>query len=423
MARILRNLRINDVSSVDVGAGRGVRVVLTKRAAPYNKSLTFGKELPAEVEAYLKREFTQAERDDAAASGAALDDGSFPVKTVADLHNAIQAVGRAKDPEKAKAHIKARAAALGATSALPDSWSKRHIPDDSSELLKHANEAIAALDLSVQSILADDAVTEKAAAIAKTYRQFHEHLAGLDGGSQTTESEMTTTVPDALKKLIDEAVAKAVAAKDAEIKAISKLLNIAKMSEKHQAFHDNLSADAKDKFSEMTPEERDAEMEKTKKRAESDPVVKAMQQENADLRKRLEKIEGDSELTIAKSDAKALGMIGEEAGEVLMKARHGDKPAMQKLEAHMVAMTKKLTEAQRTGQIFTEFGKTGKAAVTGADGGSAADELTAKAAEMRKANPNLTEAQAYTKAYLDPANADLKQREIDDRMNKIHRAA
>jgi hypothetical protein len=31
LRRILRNLRIEDVSSVDAGAGRGVRVVLTKR--------------------------------------------------------------------------------------------------------------------------------------------------------------------------------------------------------------------------------------------------------------------------------------------------------------------------------------------------------------------------------------------------------
>jgi hypothetical protein len=31
MARILRRLKITDVSSVDAGAGRGVRVVLTKR--------------------------------------------------------------------------------------------------------------------------------------------------------------------------------------------------------------------------------------------------------------------------------------------------------------------------------------------------------------------------------------------------------
>jgi hypothetical protein len=33
MARIIRNLKIDDVSSVDVGAGRGVKVVLLKRDA------------------------------------------------------------------------------------------------------------------------------------------------------------------------------------------------------------------------------------------------------------------------------------------------------------------------------------------------------------------------------------------------------
>ena len=62
----------------------------------------------AEVE---KREFTEAEREAASESGAAMPDGSFPIKTVKDLKNAIQAFGRAKDPAKAKAHIKARAKA------------------------------------------------------------------------------------------------------------------------------------------------------------------------------------------------------------------------------------------------------------------------------------------------------------------------
>ena len=33
MPRLLKELRIDDVSSVDVGAGRGVKVVLTKRKA------------------------------------------------------------------------------------------------------------------------------------------------------------------------------------------------------------------------------------------------------------------------------------------------------------------------------------------------------------------------------------------------------
>jgi len=73
----------------------------------------------AEVE---KREFTDAEREAAADTGAAMPDGSFPIKTVKDLKNAIQAFGRAKDPAKAKAHIKARAKALGKENLIPDNW-------------------------------------------------------------------------------------------------------------------------------------------------------------------------------------------------------------------------------------------------------------------------------------------------------------
>lgn len=69
-----------------------------------------------------KRQFTQAERDDAADKNQALPDGSFPIKSVADLKNAIQAIGRAKDPAKAKAHIKARAKALGKESLIPEGW-------------------------------------------------------------------------------------------------------------------------------------------------------------------------------------------------------------------------------------------------------------------------------------------------------------
>jgi hypothetical protein len=77
---------------------------------------------PTQFAEILKRKFTQDERDDAADSGAALPDGSFPIKTKDDLSNAIQAFGRAKDPAAAKAHIIKRARALGAVSMLPDAW-------------------------------------------------------------------------------------------------------------------------------------------------------------------------------------------------------------------------------------------------------------------------------------------------------------
>jgi hypothetical protein len=47
---------------------------------------------------------------------------SFPIPDVEHLKKAIRAVGRAKDPAKAKAHIKSRAKALKKTELIPDSW-------------------------------------------------------------------------------------------------------------------------------------------------------------------------------------------------------------------------------------------------------------------------------------------------------------
>lgn len=70
----------------------------------------------------VKRKFTSDQRDKAASAGQAMDDGSFPIKNEEDLKNAIQAHGRAKDPDAAKKHIIARAKALGLTRLLPDGW-------------------------------------------------------------------------------------------------------------------------------------------------------------------------------------------------------------------------------------------------------------------------------------------------------------
>ena len=83
--------------------------------------ITDGKADEPEVE---KREFTDAERAEAADAGQAMPDGSYPIKTVKDLKNAIQSYGRAKDPAKVKAHIMARAKALGKESMIPENWSK-----------------------------------------------------------------------------------------------------------------------------------------------------------------------------------------------------------------------------------------------------------------------------------------------------------
>jgi hypothetical protein len=70
----------------------------------------------------IKREFSDDKRQELAAKGKAMPDGSYPIENENDLHNAIQSYGRAKNPKAVKAHIITQAKALGAEDALPESW-------------------------------------------------------------------------------------------------------------------------------------------------------------------------------------------------------------------------------------------------------------------------------------------------------------
>ena len=68
------------------------------------------------------RDFSPEQRRELADKGLALTDGSFPIVTLADLSNAVQAWGRASNQALAKKHIIKRAKALGATDRLPEDW-------------------------------------------------------------------------------------------------------------------------------------------------------------------------------------------------------------------------------------------------------------------------------------------------------------
>lgn len=80
---------------------------------PYQKSL-----MPDSV----KKDYSDKDRKTMATNGQAMPGGGYPIKTVQDLKNAIQAIGRAKDRAATIAHIKARAKALGQEALIPDSW-------------------------------------------------------------------------------------------------------------------------------------------------------------------------------------------------------------------------------------------------------------------------------------------------------------
>lgn len=67
-------------------------------------------------------EFTKEQRKKLAENKEAMSDGSFPIRNVVDLKNAVKAYGRAKNKDKAMAWIKKRAKVLQAESYLPEEW-------------------------------------------------------------------------------------------------------------------------------------------------------------------------------------------------------------------------------------------------------------------------------------------------------------
>lgn len=86
----------------------------------------------------LKAMYSEEQRTSMAEEGMALEDGSFPIKNVNDLKNAIMAYGRAKDKAKAKAHIMKRAEELDAADMIPESWTEK---DDEDEVEIKADDA------------------------------------------------------------------------------------------------------------------------------------------------------------------------------------------------------------------------------------------------------------------------------------------
>ena len=73
-----------------------------------------------DVFAYISRDT----REELAKKGEALSDGSYPIRNVEDLKNAIQSYGRSKESDRAKVrkHIVKRASALKVRHMVPEEW-------------------------------------------------------------------------------------------------------------------------------------------------------------------------------------------------------------------------------------------------------------------------------------------------------------
>ena len=426
----LKGLTVDEISLVDAPANPGAVALLYKRRDPT---------MDAAATAYLKRSFSDDERRKLASSGAALPDGSFPIENVEDLHNAVKLAGHASDPARAKAHVRARAKALDAEAAIPDAWKREPgaldrlltrlglakrvpateiDPDTYSDAAADAvDKATDALGVSIASILADAAITDKAPAIQKSLAEFRTHLGD--------------AVPDQIEKAMrDVAQAAGVIEKDdhpmptieelsATVEALTKRLadaeaavDVNKLSDKHKKFHDSLKTeDAKAKFAAKSADERDKQMEgkgdndgdeACKRQIEAENLAKALEH-TAALEKRLATFEAEREIMLMRKRATDIG-VGEAQAEVLLKASQGDATAFDAV----LGMLKAATAQARTGGVFKEFGTT----QGGGTGAGARGEIEAMAETLTKADPTLSIIQA--RVAVRKTHTALAQRERDE---------
>lgn len=126
-AGVMTKFRIGELSGVDRPAQEGAVAVIMKARG-----------VDMDWDPVMKRNFSDSKRKELADSGKALPDGSFPIENEGDLHNAITAVGRAKDEGKAKAHIISRAHAMGMAGALPSDWVSKGVTNMDGALIRKA---------------------------------------------------------------------------------------------------------------------------------------------------------------------------------------------------------------------------------------------------------------------------------------------
>lgn len=455
MPKVLSRLKISRVAHVDRGAGEGVKVMLIKRDEGHDPN-------DVETDAYLKREFSEEQRQRAAESGSALADGSYPVENEQDLRNALKAYGRGNDKPAVKAHIMRRARSLGRSDLIPDKWkeskakavsaitkflgwagiAKDAVDFDEAQANQEANEyaqgvlcevdeATCSLREAICSIMSDPTVTDKQAAVEESLEQFRQHLQGVmpeglenamaaagliaAGYTATPGGALTKGDGTVAEKTKDE-LDKEAAEKAKTEKTAKRLEAVFKMSGAHAAFMNNDDATmpegGKEAFTDMSADERDAHMKKhpiadAKKKRDEELVAALPPEMQATLKRAAEdsvtlaSLQKSAEIT---SFAKRCGEIGlaETHAETLYKAHHGDGAAVTALEDLL-----KAANAQAdAGTVFSEFGtrQQQKSEIGG--------EIDAIVKTMQAADPKLTKDAAVLKIAesREPAHRELWKR-------------
>ncbi|MGH9675711.1 MAG: hypothetical protein ACRD36_01300 [Candidatus Acidiferrum sp.] len=210
------------------------------------------------------------------------------------------------------------------------------------------------------------------------------------------EVAMTQTLHE-LTKALDDINMKCKAAELALKKAEGELA-LLKMPDAHRQYIEDAGMSESEKAAFIAKSDADRNAHIT-----SNPAVQRLP---ANIVKALDDAKRDREILMTLQEKDAIETFAKRAvalgcprafGEVLRKASQGNPEAFAKIEETIAALNQQV----KTGKLFDEFGTASPGAAT------AYDAIKAKADELRKAMPQLTPEQAFSKVYMDHANRDL----------------
>jgi hypothetical protein len=303
--------------------------------------------------------------------GEAMSDGSYPIANVADLENAIQSFGRAKDKAGTKAHIITRAKALGASDKLPADWTTKVAKD----ALTDAGDGI---------ITAGDLTGDP-----------------VDKGKDSQMSDELKKVADLEKAVAELTKSNAEIVKRAE-KAEADLVKANSLTPAEQNFASGLNAGDKAKFMASEADERKTQMSKAAEadaevyksadgqvfRKSDDPRLVAMAK-RADESEKLAKAERDAR-EMGEFTKRAETELTQLPGEVVAKAKVLKAIAKMSDEDKAVLDTMLKAGRDAIAKGFQKFGVV--------NGGIDGDNPEAKLQTLAKAKA-AKDGTSYEKAY------------------------
>ena len=177
-----------------------------------------------------KRAFAAAERAKDARSGVAMPDGSYPIKSVEDVENAVRDYYRSGEKPEIKAHIIARAKAIGAENALPKDWTEES--EKSAAPLLNGPEALAKAAAALAEAAAKlERLVEESARLRKSFDEASPTLANLEKRIAALEAqplpakaalrEVSKTADSSVEGLDADEAVRRLAALPAEARALA----------------------------------------------------------------------------------------------------------------------------------------------------------------------------------------------------------